>query len=117
MTLKKARALAIQEFGTAKGLEKDEYGPAGYFRMRFGNLRISIHNDTGSSEGIKISVGMNGGYGYIVQFHNPDTLEEDFEAEERYRREEKRDALKEWVDDLEPEACYAEIDRVWNRRR
>lgn len=33
LTLKKARALLIQEFGTAKGLEKDPCALDGYFQM------------------------------------------------------------------------------------
>ena len=43
LTLKTARALAVQEFGTAKGLEPDRGTDLeGYFRMQMGNLCVSI---------------------------------------------------------------------------
>lgn len=114
LTLKKARELALQEFGTAKGLEKDDHAPAGYFCMSLGTLRISIRNDTGSSERIKIEVQMYG-YGHCIQLHDPETLKQDFDAEERYKQELKRETFKEWVDFNGPEFCHAEIDRVWKR--
>lgn len=46
LTLKTARAVAVQEFGTAKGLEKEEVAMPGYFKMKLGNLFVRIHPDT-----------------------------------------------------------------------
>lgn len=46
LTATKARAVAMQEFGTAKGLTKEETAMPGYFKMRLGNLFIRIHPDT-----------------------------------------------------------------------
>ena len=43
LTATKARAVAMQEFGTAKGLTKEETAMPGYFKMRLGNLFIRIH--------------------------------------------------------------------------
>ena len=58
LTLKTARALAVQEFGTAKGLEPDRGTDLeGYFRMQMGNLCVSIQPDIGMSGCIVVSVG------------------------------------------------------------
>ena len=46
LTAAKARAVAVQEFGTAKGLTKEEIAMPGYFKMRLGSLFIRIHPDT-----------------------------------------------------------------------
>lgn len=83
LTLKRARELAMQEFGTAKGLKHEEDMPEGYFRMLLGNLIISIHNDSYlRPEHIIVTVKMVCGYGSCVQLHNSSTLEEDFSAED-----------------------------------
>ena len=50
LTLATARRLAVQEFGTAKGLEPDRRTELeGYFTMTMGNLRVSIRPDMGMS--------------------------------------------------------------------
>ena len=43
LTLKTARALAVREFGTAKGLEREPGMPEGYYHMMIGNLEVQIH--------------------------------------------------------------------------
>lgn len=115
LTLKKARELAIREFGTAKGLEVEPCAMPGYFHMRFGNLFVRIHPDVCGSGCIKVDVSCVSGYGYCTQFYNPDTLKQDFEAEEQYRREVERDSLKDWIDTQGPEFCHAAVDRIWNQ--
>ena len=46
LTLATARKLAVQEFGTAKGLEPDRGTYLeGFFTMRMGNMGISISPD------------------------------------------------------------------------
>ena len=40
LTATKARAVAMQEFGTAKGLTKEETAMPGYFKMKLGSLFI-----------------------------------------------------------------------------
>ena len=43
LTLKTARALAVQEFGTARGLEPDRATDLeGYFTMRMGKVNLNM---------------------------------------------------------------------------
>lgn len=51
LTATKARAVAMQEFGTAKGLTKEETAMPGYFKMKLGSLFIRIHPDTSDGTG------------------------------------------------------------------
>lgn len=51
LTATKARAVAMQEFGTAKGLTKEETAMPGYFKMRLGNLFIRIHPTPTTEQG------------------------------------------------------------------
>ena len=46
LTLKKARELALQEFGTAKGIQQEENTLPDYYIMRLGNMRVRIAPDT-----------------------------------------------------------------------
>lgn len=115
LTLAAARKLAVQEFGTAKGLEPDR-GTAleGYFRMKMGNLYISIHPDMGMSGCIELTVGMSTAGHRCVGYFNQETLEPDYDVMEKYERKEKREALESWVGDIGPDACHKLIDEVWN---
>lgn len=82
LTLKTARAVAVQEFGTAKGLEKEEVAMPGYFKMKLGNLFIRIHPDTYDGTGcIVVSAELAFGTGQNLKFLNPDTLQDDFDAQ------------------------------------
>lgn len=67
LTKKKARELAIQEFGTAKGLEKIDRG-RGYV-MRIGKAKVAIEPDwRGKTRGIicEMSYGDYGKNGWQV---------------------------------------------------
>lgn len=100
LTLKKAKQLAMQEFGTAKGLEPESGYPAGFFAMEIGNLAIQVrpyYYGLGR-ELIEIVVRMKGGIGAIRQLHDPETLEENFEAEEQHREEERREMLEKMLE-------------------
>ena len=96
LTLKKAKQLAMQEFGTDKGLKPESGYPAGFFAMEIGNLEIRIrpYFCGPGRELIEIVVRMKGGIGAIRQLHDPETLEENFEAEEQHREEERREMLE-----------------------
>lgn len=63
LTLATARRLAVQEFGTAKGLEPD------------------------------------------------------YDVMDKYERQEKREALVQWVSGGGPEPCHKLIDEVWEKGR
>lgn len=59
LTLATARRLAVQEFGTAKGLEPDRGTYLeGFFTMRMGNMGISISPDLGMSGCIVVRAGL-----------------------------------------------------------
>lgn len=59
LTLATARKLAVQEFGTAKGLEPDRGTYLeGFFTMRMGNMGISISPDLGMSGCIVVRAGL-----------------------------------------------------------
>ncbi|MCI7733407.1 MAG: hypothetical protein MSK39_01265 [Dysosmobacter sp.] len=116
LTLKKARAVAIQEFGTAKGLAKEEPAPFGYFTMEIGNLYVRIHPDTYGETGcIVVSAEMAHGTGQSLKFLDPETLQDNFDALEKRRREDDREALNDWVNSNGPEFCHKQIDRAWER--
>lgn len=112
LTKKKARDLAIQEFGTASGLAADPYAMPGYFVMQLGNLHIQIKPDICGSGCIVLRASMVGGTGTCIQYHDADTLRENFDVEERHSQEEQRNR----VEDLGPEAAHAAVDRIWNGR-
>ena len=116
LTLKTARAVAIQEFGTAKGLEKEEPAPFGYFTMEIGNLYVRIHPDTYGETGcIVVSAEMAHGTGQSLKFLDPETLQDDFAALERHCERDQRDRLKDWVTTNGPEYCCEEVKQVWER--
>lgn len=115
LTLKKARELALQEFGTAKGLQREEDALPDYYIMQFGNMRVRIAPDTNGGTGcILIEVSLNG-YGRAFQLHDPETLQQDFEAEESRLRKDRREALQDWIGTNGPDVCHAEVEKIWNR--
>ena len=81
LTAKTARALAIQEFGTARGLTKSTSFVGAYF-MEFGNLRIEICADAAC---IAVRVVLAHGTGSSVKYFDPDTLQENFKAIDKHR--------------------------------
>lgn len=70
LTAKTARTLAMQEFGTARGLTKSTSFVGAYF-MEFGNLRIEICADAAC---IAVRVVLAHGTGSSVKYFDPDTL-------------------------------------------
>lgn len=115
LTLKKARELALQEFGTAKGLQREEGALPDYYIVQFGNMRVRIAPDTNGGTGcILIEVSLNG-HGRAFQLHDPATLQQDFEAEENRLRKDRREALQDWIDTNGPDVCHAEVEKIWNR--
>lgn len=117
LTLKTARTLAVQEFGTAKGLEQDRTCPDGFFTMQMGNLCVSIHPDLGMSGCIEVYAGLSTASHTCVGYFNRETLEPDYDVMDRYEQREKREALEQWVFGGGPEPCHKIIDEIWNRER
>jgi len=117
LTLKTARTLAVQEFGTCKGLKQsDWHNSEGFYMMEMGNLRIDIRPDMSCSGCIQIDVSMHGAPGHIYQLHDRDTLQRNYKEEDVQRRKERREAFEDWVSGSGPEPCHKAIDDFWNRR-
>ena len=93
LTAKTARTLAMQEFGTARGLTKSTSFVGVYF-MEFGNLRIEICADTAC---IAVRVVLANGTGSSVKYFDPDTLQENFKAIDKHREDEDRAIISNWV--------------------
>lgn len=118
LTLATARKLAVQEFGTAKGLEPDRATYLeGYFRMELGHLVVSIHPDLGMSGCIELTAGLCTASRQCVGYFNRETLEPDYDVMDQYERREKREALARWVSDAGPDACHQQIDAARNGGR
>ena len=67
--------MALQEFGTAKGIQQEENTLPDYYIMRLGNMRVRIAPDTYGGTGcILIEVRLSG-YGRAFQLHDPETLQ------------------------------------------
>ena len=119
LTRKTAAALAAMELGTARGLEPKPGMPEGYFHIRIGNLEIRIRPDISGSSSrsssslIQMVIGTNCCPERIVQFFDPETLEEDFQEEDIRRLAKRREVLEDWVSTKGPEFCRAEVDRIW----
>lgn len=117
LTKKKAEALAVQEFGTARGLEQESGMGKGFFLMRIGKLKVRIMPDVVFDSGrIKMKIDMRDASDSLCKFFDRDTLEEDFDLAQRFRRRRERENLRDWVDNSGAEWCHGEIDRIAERR-
>lgn len=114
LTLKTARELALKVTGTAKGLAKEKGTDLDIYEMQLGELSVKIRYDWYGSGCISVSVDNNSGRALYMLF-DPETLEQDFKEEEIHRARQKRENLKEWVESRGPDACKADIDRIWNQ--
>lgn len=111
LTEKTARTLAMQEFGTARGLTKSTSFVGAYF-MEFGNLRIEICADAAC---IAVRVVMAHGTGSSVKYFDPDTLQENFKAIDKHREDEDRAIIRDWVNLNGPEYCRKQVEAIWEQ--
>ena len=115
LTLEKARMLAVQEFGTDRGLSEDWRMQGGYI-MQFGNLLIRIHPAIQRDiPVIKVEVCFkiaSPGCGFIVKIFNPETFEEDPDAEREYRQMDWEESLENWVNGYGAEICRQKINDI-----
>ena len=116
LTLATARRLAVQEFGTARGMKPDiGTDLEGYFSMQMGNLVVSISPDTGMSGCILVRVWLCTASHTCIGYFNRETLEPDYDVMDKYEHREKHEALEQWVYGIGPDACHKLIDEVWNK--
>lgn len=115
LTLEKARMLAVQEFGTDRGLSEGWRMQGGYI-MQFGNLLIRIHPAIQRDiPVIKVEVCFkitSPGCGFIVKIFNPETFEEDLDAEREYRQMDWEESLENWVNGYSAEICHQKINDI-----
>ena len=118
LTLATARALVVQEFGTAKGLEPDR-GTCleGFFTMQMGNMGVSISPDLGMSGCIMICAGLCTASHTCIGYFNQEAIELDYDVIGKYECREKHGALETWVGDFGPDACHKLIDEAWEKGR
>jgi len=115
LTKKAAQALAVRVVGTAKGLTKVKHLAIDTYEMALGELTVTIQHDWyGKSGCIMVSVGSAYHSGGLSMLFDPETLEEDFKAEGKLERQERRESLQEWVWENGAEKCKAEIDKAVN---
>ena len=89
LTLATAKKLAVQEFGTAKGLGPDRGTDLeGYYTMQMGNLVISIHPDLRMSGCIKVQVWLGTASHMCIGYYDRETLEPDFDVYKRQKDQE-----------------------------
>ena len=102
----------MKQFKTAKGLKKSGSFDDRY-EMSMGLLAIEFrpsYSEPGLVE-VNVRIAPNDGWTY---FYRPDTLEPDFAADERERLRKRQGFLEDWAFSHNgPEACKAEIDRIW----
>ena len=115
LTLEKARMLAVQEFGTDRGLSEDWRMQGGYI-MQFGNLLIRIHPAIQRDiPVIKVEVCFkitSPGCGLTVKIFNPETFEEDPDAEREYRQMDWEESLENWANGYGAEICRQKINDI-----
>ena len=113
LTKKTAQALAVQVVGTAKGLTKVKHLAIDTYEMQMGELIVTIQHDWyGKSGCIMVSVSSACHSGGLNLLFDPETLKEDFKAEGKRERQNRRESLQEWVWDNGVEKCKAEIDKA-----
>lgn len=91
LTKKTATALIKQELGISAGdLKRSDYGPgiSYIYELQLGRYTVSVENYWHERNGLIVfEIRDPMGMGTIHKYFHPDTLEEDFEAGDRYRRE------------------------------
>ena len=84
--------------------------------MQFGNLLIRIHPVTQRDiPVIKVEVCFkitSPGCGFIVKIFNPETFEEDLDAEREYRQMDWEESLENWVNGDGAEICHQKINDI-----
>lgn len=114
ITAKLARALCMQELGTAKGLKQSESFNDRY-ELCMGSLVIEIRPSYSEPGLVELNYCMNCQCG-TTHFYRPDTLEVDFDAFAREHTRLRMEYVKYWVDSHNTlESCKEDVDRIWNR--
>lgn len=111
LTAKLARSAAMQEFGTARGLEKSA-AFIGHYTMSLGNLNVDIFTEDDS---IVVLVKLMYGVGASVKYLDPKTLQENFNAIEAHYCAHKQEIINDWVDSNGVKSCCEQVNAIWER--
>lgn len=89
LTQKAARELIKKEIGIAGKLEVERAGDGVYiYIMRTGRIEITVSNDWYERNGlIDMQITHVGGGGSMQLYFEPNALQEDYDAEDKHRRE------------------------------
>lgn len=112
LTMKTAKALAIRELGTAKGLKRltDTSSDVYIYEMQLGTLLIRIDNGWFACNGlIKLLISTNNVQKNIKYF-NPKTLDEEFWMLDKEQMEEQTEYFNERVRNIGIEGCLKIIE-------
>lgn len=118
LTMKRAKKIAVKVLGTSRGLEKDtrfDGAPYSVYQIPMGDFRTEIRYDIYG--GTLIQVSICGPIHTSFALYNPDTLEENIEQEEIWRRREQQESFNEWVSSNGPEHCLEAVEKSWNNQR
>lgn len=88
LTMKTAQELIKKEFGHRGELTVEKAGNGVYiYKMQMGRFEVTVANDWYEQNGLIVMCVMHDGGESIRLFFEPDGLQEDYDAEEKYRRE------------------------------
>lgn len=88
LTLKTARELIKKEFGIRGNLTVEEAGNGVYiYKMDMGRFEVTVSNDWYEQNGLITMCVMHDSGESIRLYFEPDALQEDYDAEEKHRRE------------------------------
>ncbi len=109
LSMKTARKLALKILGTAKGLVKSEE-IANSFEMHMGIIFIQIQNDWYGSGCVSVSIDNHFGNSIYMLF-NAETLEEDYEAENKQRDKWHKEEFEASVCEIGLDGCRQILEK------
>lgn len=110
LSMKTARELALKVLGTTKGLAKNEE-MTNLFEMHMGKIFVQIQNDWYGSGCVSVSVDNHFGNSIFMLF-NAETLEEDYEAEDRQRDKWHKEEFENAVYEIGLDGCRKIIEKI-----
>lgn len=118
LTLKTAKELAKRELGSAKGITLKRSYMMNNYHMSLGNLSVWIYlEQIGDRWYIALIADWAGSTGKTVRFFDPETLEQDFGAEERHWEQHRQDQFQDWVEGHGVEYCCQKVKEAWGKQR
>lgn len=108
MTFAKAKEVAKMIAGTSKSLEKCKGTVIPVYKMQIGLMTIYIRY--GGQKNIRVTIYMT--ESSMTKFYDFDTLEEDYCAGDRDRKDRREEIVESWIYEIGAKACKAKIDEL-----